>query len=272
MYGYTHTHTINIISIITTVTITRKNQVYGTSFSDVQIKFWKKWYAMIQASDNDCRQTVFLSDALFALQAHQNRLLSLSRSLHQAARTGTAALQPAVESPELSELRSLQRRARQEEPDNSISYSQKMKRHQDTLTAKNTPGWLPTVDRDDYHLWSRQPQTVLMMLPTSHCASSSNNHTHMYWKLKLVLSPTSPCSQEDQTLEQILQTCPVHQAVKHVWLTNTPLTTRLYIVDKSWKKQTHSSPELNCVAACAKKKRIRTLLSWSLSQRSTLQP
>ena len=65
-----------------------------------------------QASDEDCRQGVFTSDALTGLQAYQNnRLLSLSRAVHsllkpeeQPCSGFQLTVEFAVESREMSEL------------------------------------------------------------------------------------------------------------------------------------------------------------------------
>ena len=71
------------------------------------------------------------------------------------------------------------------QPNNSITYSEK-KSIIKALTA-------PTLLKDDYHLPSREQQTVPVMLRTGH--NKLNNR--MYQKLKLLPSPTCPCDQED---------------------------------------------------------------------------
>ena len=48
----------------------------------------------MQASDHDCKQVVFLSDALSVLQAYLNhKLLNLAKALQQVAATRTVVLQ-----------------------------------------------------------------------------------------------------------------------------------------------------------------------------------
>ena len=50
--------------------------------------------SIVQASDHDCKQAVFLSDALSVLQAYQNhKLPNLAKALQQVAATKKAALQ-----------------------------------------------------------------------------------------------------------------------------------------------------------------------------------
>ena len=49
---------------------------------------------IVQASDHDCKQVVFLSDALSVLQAYQNhKLPNLTKALQQVAATRRAVLQ-----------------------------------------------------------------------------------------------------------------------------------------------------------------------------------
>ena len=161
-----------------------------------------------QASDEDCRQGVFTSDALTGLQAYQNnRLLSLSRAVHQVARTRRTALQwisahcgvhCRVSGNERADA--LTRKGAEKEQPNSISYSEKKSITRALSTIKPC--------RDDYHLLSREQQSVLVRLHTGHNRLSD----HMYRKLKLVLSPICPFGQEDPTREHTLQRCPPRQA------------------------------------------------------------
>ena len=77
---------------------------------------------------------------------------------------------------------------------------------------------MPRTHRDDYHLLSRDQQVVLGRLHTGH----NRLNDHMYRELNLVPSSSCPCGQEDQTTEQVLQRCPLHQAARQdVWLTDT---------------------------------------------------
>ena len=177
---------------------------------------------MIQTSENNCTQVVFLSDALSVLQAFQNnKLPSLSRALWQVAHTRRTVLQwiPAhCGVPGNEQADTLAKRgAKMSQPNNSITYSEK-KSIIKALTA-------PAILKDDYHLLSREQQTVLVRLRTGH--NRLNNH--MYRKLKLVPSPTCPCGQEDQTTDHVLQRCTLLDAIrKEVWPHDTALTTKLH--------------------------------------------
>ena len=104
-----------------------------------------------------------------------------------------------------------------EQPNNCISYSE-MRSVIRSLTT-------PTRSRDDYHLMTREQQSVLVRLRTGH----NRLNWHMHRKLKLVPSPTCPCGEADQTAEHILQSCPLHQAARiKNWPEGAPLSTKLY--------------------------------------------
>ena len=176
----------------------------------------------VQDSDKESHQVVFLSDALSVLQAYQNnKLPSLTQALHALATGRRVVLQwiPAhcgVPGNEHAD-RLAKEGAGGEQPDNSTSYRETRSIIR-ALTA-------PTAARDDYHLMTREQQSVLVRLRTGH--NRLNNHMHR--KLKLVPSPTCPCGQEDQTTEHVLQRCPLHRSAREdLWPGGTPLTTKLY--------------------------------------------
>ena len=107
--------------------------------------------------------------------------------------------------------------ASSDQPDNSISFSE-MK---SIIRALSTP----PRSRDDYHLLTREQQSVLVRLRTGH----NRLNAHMHRKMKLVPSPTCSCGQEDQTAEHILQSCSLYQQErKEVWPEDTPLQTKLF--------------------------------------------
>ena len=112
---------------------------------------------MIQTSENNCTQVVFLSDALSVLQAFQNnKLPSLFQALWQVAHTRRTVLQWILAHcgvPGNEQADTLAKRgAKMSQPNNSITYSEK-KSIIKALTA-------PTILKDDYHLLSREQQTV----------------------------------------------------------------------------------------------------------------
>ena len=178
--------------------------------------------SLIQKCDCDCEQVVFLTDALSVLQALQNsKLPSLASALYEVAKSRRVALQwiPAhcgVPGNERAD-RLAKDGASGEQPNNSTTFTEK-KNIIRTLRA-------PTTSRDDYHLLSREQQSVLVRLRTGH----NRLNSHMHRKLKLVPSPSCPCGQGDQTAEHVLQTCPLfNQAREEVWPADTPLPTKLY--------------------------------------------
>ena len=83
----------------------------------------------------------------------------------------------------------------------------------------------PTRTRDEYHLLSREQQSVLVRLRTGH----NRLNCHMAHKLKLAPSPTCPCKEADQTAEHVLQSCPHFSAIRaEMWPEGETLETKLY--------------------------------------------
>ena len=186
----------------------------------------------MQASDHDCKQVVFLSDALSVLQAYQNhKLPNLDKALQQVAVTRRAVLQwiPAhyrISGNEQADILAKEG-ARGEQHANNVSFSEKK-----TLIRVLT---MPISQKDDYHLLSRKQQVVLVRLCTGHIRL--NSHTH--GKLKLASSPTCPCGQADQTTEHVLQRCPLHKSTRvNVWPVNAPPTAKLYGCKQELEKTT----------------------------------
>ena len=188
--------------------------------------------SIVQASDHDCKQVVFLSDALSVLQAYQiHKLPNLTKALQQVAATRRAVLQwiPAhcgISGNEQADTLA-KKGARGEQHANNVSFSEKK-----TLTRVLT---MPRSQRDDYHLLSRKQQVILVRLRIGH----NRLNSHMHHKLKLAPSPTCPCGQEDQTTEHVLQRCPLYKATREdVWPVSTPLTTKLYGCKQELEKTT----------------------------------
>ena len=186
--------------------------------------------SIVQASDHDCKQVVFLSDALSVLQAYQNhKLPNLTKALQQVATTRRAVLQwiPAhcgILGNEQADILAKEG-ARGEQHVNNVSFSEKK-----TLIRALTK---PKLQRDDYHLLSRKQQVILVRLRTGHNRLNSHMNSHMklnsHSKLKLAPSPTCPCGRDEQTTEHVLQRCPLYKATREdVWPVSTSLTTKLY--------------------------------------------
>ena len=117
--------------------------------------------------------------------------------------------------------------ARGEQHVNNVSISEKK-----TLIRALTK---PKLQRDDYHLLSRKQQVILVRLRTGH----NRLNSHMHRKLKLAPSPTCPCGREEQTVEHVLQRCPLYEATREdVWPVSTSLTTKLYGCKQELEKTT----------------------------------
>ena len=119
----------------------------------------------IHDARNDSGQVVFFTDALSVLQAYQNdKLLTLAEALRKVASGRRVVLQwiPAhCGIPgNLQADRLAKEDASREQPSNSISYSE-MRSAIRTLTT-------PARSRDDYHLLTREQQSVLVRLQTEH--------------------------------------------------------------------------------------------------------
>ena len=189
--------------------------------------------SIVQSSDHDCKQVVFLSDALSVLQAYQNhKLPNLTKALQQVATTRRAVLQwiPAqcgILGNEQADILAKEG-ARGEQHVNNVSFSEK-----NALIRALTN---PKLQRDDYkHLLSRKQQVILVRLRTGH----SRLNSHMHRKLKLAPSPTCPCGREEQTTEHVLQRCPLYKATREdVWPVSTSLTTQLYGCKQELEKTT----------------------------------
>ena len=118
--------------------------------------------------------------------------------------------------------------ARGEQHVNNVSFSEKNQ----TLIRELTK---PKLQRDDYHLLSRKQQVILVRLRTGH----NRLNSHMHRKLKLAPSPTCPCGREEQTVEHVLQRCPLYEATREdVWPVSTSLTTKLYGCKQELEKTT----------------------------------
>ena len=90
-------------------------------------------------------------------------------------------------------------------------------------------------------------------------------------KLKLAPSPTCPCGREEQTVEHVLQRCPLYEATREdVWPVSTSLTTKLYGCKQELEKTTSfiSRAVLIVQTANAKKKKkiiIMTIIMIALT-------
>ena len=188
--------------------------------------------SIVQDSDQDCKQVVFLSDALSALQAYQNhKLPNPTKALQQVAATRRAVLQwiPAhcgISGNEQAGTLAKEG-ARGEQHANNVSFSEKK-----TLIRELT---IPRSQRDDYHVLSRKQQVILVRLRTGHNRLKSQ----MYRKTEADTLTNQPCTQEEQNTEHALQRCPLHKATREdLWPVSISLTTKLYGYKQELEKTT----------------------------------
>ena len=128
----------------------------------------------------------------------------------------------------MSKQTSWQSRVPEENSMTTMSASVKRRLSSEQLTK-------PKLQRDDYHLLSRKQQVILVRFCTGH----NRLNSHMHRKLKLAPSPTCPCGREEQTVEHVLQRCPLYEATREdVWPVSTSLTTKLYGCNQELEKTT----------------------------------
>ena len=89
--------------------------------------------------------------------------------------------------------------AREEQPDNSVSFMEKRALVKEAMRPKST--------RDAYNFLERQQQVVIMRLRTGR----NRLRAHMHRKLRLTPSPTCDCGLSDQDADHLLQSCPLFQ-------------------------------------------------------------
>ena len=125
-------------------------------------------------------------------------------------------------------------------------------------------------EKDAYHLLDRPGQVVVARLRSGH----NRLNTHMHRKLKFVSCPTSPCGEEDQTTEHVLQRCNIHQPERIAqWPSVTPLHHNLYGVWRTWRRPPTLSLLLDwsCRRTRRRRRRLPFLNSDYLSWKTSYQ-
>ena len=77
---------------------------------------------------------------------------------------------------------------------------------------------------DAYHFLTRREQVILLRLRTGH--NRLNNHLS---RIKICNSNLCSCGTGAQTTEHVLQSCPLHEALRHqMWPDGAPVSVKLY--------------------------------------------
>ena len=173
-------------------------------------------------SRRECKQVVFLTDALSVLEAlNSGGEPELADSLKSLTETHRVALQwiPAhcgIPGNEAAD-RLAKEGAKKIQIEEDLGYLEKR-----TIIKSN---FRKSPEGDDYHALTRDEQVVLLRLRTGH----NRLNYHMCRKLKLAPSTACECQQGDQTTEHILQSCPKLSILREsIWTDATPLQTKLY--------------------------------------------
>ena len=118
--------------------------------------------------------------------------------------------------------------------------------------------YVPSQEKDAYHLLSRSEQVILARLRTGH----NRLNTHKHKKPKMVLWAVCPCGEEDQTKEHILQNCERHDQNKYTdWPTEKTLNQKLYGDEENLRQTTkHPYDWPDRVTANEKKKKMKKKL------------
>ncbi|XP_041350841.1 uncharacterized protein LOC121369832 [Gigantopelta aegis] len=172
---------------------------------------------IISTREENCSHVVFLTDALFALQALEtNKLDRLSEALYPISSVNQVVLQwisahcgiPGNENADkLAKLG-----AAKEQEDNWVTY-EVMESHIKSLNR-------PSKQTNDYYLLSRQEQVIIFRLRTGH----NRLNQHMHKRFRLVPSSICSCGEAEQTTEHVIQNCTnVQQLRETTWTTTTTL-------------------------------------------------
>ncbi|KAL8604431.1 hypothetical protein ACOMHN_042260 [Nucella lapillus] len=206
--------------------------LYSTNYR-AEAEALKTAAAHIEVSPITSHNVVFLTDALSILQAlRSNRdpeINDLSSSLASLCTSHTVTLQwiPShcnVLGNETADSLTKEG-ATKEQMDRSTSYSES----KTIIKAKLQNKWKqqhPHHNRaDPYYLLTRREQVTIFRLRTGH---NCLKH-HLYTKLCIGNTEQCPCGTDSQTTEHLLQSCPLHQALREkTWPDPIPAARKLY--------------------------------------------
>ena len=187
---------------------------------------------IIENSQNDCPQVVFLTDAQSVLEAYQNRKLpDLENKLYEISKEKNIVLQwiPShcgIPGNETADQLAKQG-AKQEQSDRDATF-------EETKTLIKSIG-KQKERKDDIHTLPRKTQVIIFRLRTGH----NRLNQHMHRKFKLVPSPLCECGEEEQSTEHVLQRCKLLENIrKETWTVDTSLSTKLYGTREDLNKTT----------------------------------
>ena len=205
--------------------------LYSTNYK-AEAEALKTAAAHIEVSTHASPNVVLLTDALSVLQALQSNrdteLNDLSAALASLCRGHAAILQwiPShCNVPGNEAADSLAKEGTtKERVDRSTSYPEV----KTILKAKQHSKWRHKHPRynkvDPYYLLTRREQVTMFRLRTGH----NRLNYHLYSKLRIGHTEQCPCGTGSQTIEHLLQSCPIYEPLrKEIWPDHTPVARKL---------------------------------------------
>ena len=206
--------------------------LYSTNYR-AEAEALKAAAANIEVSTHASHNVVFLTDALSILQALQSNrdpeLNDLSASLASLCRSHNVVLQwiPShcnVRGNETADSLAKEGTTK-EQTDRSTSYTETktiIKSKQQNKWKRQHPQYNCS---DPYYLLTRREQVAIFRLRTGH----NRLKHHLHSTFRIGDSEQCSCGTGSQTTEHLLQSCPLHQALRdRTWPEPTPLARKLY--------------------------------------------
>lgn len=206
--------------------------LYSTNFKAEAVAL-RTGAAHIEHSPLSSINVVFFSDAKSVLQAldtaRDKEMNDLSSALTSLCRAHQVILQWVPSHCNILGNEAADALAKEgttkEQSDRSVTF----KEAKTIIKAKQHSKWLqqhPQHNRKDpFHLLSRSEQVLIFRLRTGH---NRMNH-HLYTKFKIGQTDQCPCQTGSMTTEHLLQSCPLHDGLRHqIWAEETTVQRKLY--------------------------------------------